>query len=145
MQTLSCTENNNSWTGGGGFVLLPTLVCKTLQPCRALSCLWHITVKLGKFSYFKLCIQWTSRDVCKLVLDSNGLKQRSKGFNTHIWHVGITLGSVLSPDTSLTCRGGGVTLDFKWQRRSKDFWGVEIFNSGTFLGEKIWEVLLWVA
>ena len=39
---------------GEKFVPLPTLVCKTLQLCRALSCLWHVTVKLGKFSYRKI-------------------------------------------------------------------------------------------
>ena len=44
-------------------------------------------------------------------------------------------------------RGG--TQDFKWWRCSKDFFGFEIFNSGIFLGTKIWQVfflgsLVWV-
>ena len=34
-------------------------------------------------------------------------------------------------------RGGG-TRDFKWRGWSKDFWGFEIFDSGIFLGTKIW-------
>ena len=41
---------------------------------------------------------------------------------------------------------GGCTLDFKWWRWSKDFLGgFEIFNSGVFLGTKIWQVCFWVA
>ena len=35
-------------------------------------------------------------------------------------------------------RGGGGTRDFKWRGWSKDFWGFEIFDSGIFLGTKIW-------
>ena len=31
---------------------------------------------------------------------------------------------------------GGGTQDFKWQGRSKDFLGFEIFNSGIFLGKE---------
>ena len=47
----------------------------------------------------------------------------------------------------LTPRGG--TRDFKWQGWSNNFLGFEIFNSGIFLGTKIWQVfflgsLIWV-
>ena len=40
---------------------------------------------------------------------------------------------------------GGGTRDFKWRGWSKDFWGFEIFDSGIFLGTKIWQVFFWVA
>ena len=42
-------------------------------------------------------------------------------------------------------RGGGGTRDFKWQGWWKDFLGFEIFDSGIFLGTKIWQVFFWVA
>ena len=35
------------------------------------------------------------------------------------------------------------TPDFKWCGWSKDFFGFEIFNSGIFLGRKIWQVFFW--
>ena len=41
--------------------------------------------------------------------------------------------------------GGGGTRDFKWRGWSKDFFGFEIFDSGIFLGTKIWQVFFWVA
>ena len=41
--------------------------------------------------------------------------------------------------------GGGGTRDFKWRGLSKDFSGFEIFDSGIFLGTKIWQVFFWVA
>ncbi len=41
-----------------------------------------------------------------------------------------------------TPRGG--TLGSKWQGCVKDFFGVEIFNSGIFLGRGIWQVFFWV-
>ena len=40
-------------------------------------------------------------------------------------------------------RGG--TPDFKWRGWSKDFFGFEIFDSGIFLGMKIWQVFFWMA
>ncbi len=38
--------------------------------------------------------------------------------------------------------GGGSTPACKWRRWSKDFFGFEIFDSGFFLGLKIWQVFL---
>ena len=40
---------------------------------------------------------------------------------------------------------GGGTRDFKWRGWSKDFFGFEIFDSGIFLGTKIWQVFFGVA
>ena len=42
-------------------------------------------------------------------------------------------------------RGGGGTRDFKWRGWSKEFFEFEIFDSGIFLGTKIWQVFFGVA
>ena len=42
-------------------------------------------------------------------------------------------------------RAQGGTWDFKWRGWLKDFWGFGIFDSGIFLGTKIWQVFFWVA
>ena len=40
--------------------------------------------------------------------------------------------------------GGGSNSGFQVTERIKRFMRGRIFNSGTFLGEKIWEVLFWM-
>ena len=42
-------------------------------------------------------------------------------------------------------QGKGGTLDFNWHGWLKDFFGFEIFDSGIFLGRKIWQVFFCVA
>lgn len=41
--------------------------------------------------------------------------------------------------------GGGSNSGFQVTEKIKRFMRGRIFNSGTFLGEKIWEVLFWMA
>lgn len=40
--------------------------------------------------------------------------------------------------------GGGSNSGFQVTEKIKRFMRGRIFNSGTFLGEKIWEVLFWM-